>query len=534
MKTTLRSKLINKPQAVLAWMQLLLALLFAPLAFAEDNQNQPAQPAFSQQELDQMLAPIALYPDALLSQVLMASTYPLEVVQAARWSRAHPDLKGDDAVKAVEKNNWDPSVISLVAFPQVLAQMDDKLDWTERLGDAFLDQQDQVMDTVQKLRQKAREAGNLQSNDQIRVVPQEQTIVIEQAAPEIIYVPYYNPTVVYGPWWWDAYPPVYWAPWPGYYYRPGFSATFFWGSGISISGGFFFSDFDWHRRQVNVVNVHNYYYTNYYANPRHSNPYNRDWDGRNRSGNAGNPAPDNNSPHEWRHDPGHRHGVPYNDPALQQRFGQANDARTNRNFQGHGQPARGTATQPTDRPTAPGNRPGTDTQSRHQHEQQINNREPNPAAAGASGNSNRRLDRRDKSDTQLNATPDNQPDSSKPDNKGGGAANPNKVDRSNRQNRPDNNRGEIRSNAPSTTPGNVPESRPVTPQAPVIRAPEPAGHAGANESRGGWQAPENRNGGGTQERAAPAQQRPENNAEKAHQNERPQPKKNHQEEQPSK
>src|SRR3989304_2353649 len=158
--------------------------------------------AFTQEELDQMLAPIALYPDSLLSQILMASTYPLEVGEAARWSRTNPDLKGDQAVTAVEKKNWDPSVKSLVAFPQILMMMDEKLDWTERLGDAFLGQQTQVMDTVQYLRQRAQAAGNLNSNDQIRVDQQGEVIVIEPANPQVIYVPYYDPAVIYGPWWW--------------------------------------------------------------------------------------------------------------------------------------------------------------------------------------------------------------------------------------------------------------------------------------------------------------------------------------------
>ena len=323
MKTAMRYKLIGKPCFRVAWMQLLLMLLFSPLAFAYDDQyqsqnepqnqaqNQTDQPEFSQQELDQMLAPIALYPDALLSQVLIASTYPLEVVQAARWSRSHPELRGDAAVRAVEQNNWDPSVISLTAFPQVLAEMDAKLDWTERLGDAFLAQQEQVSDTVQNLRQRASEAGNLQSNDQIRVEPQGQTIVIEQAAPQVIYVPYYNPTVVYGPWWWDAYPPVYWDPWPGYYH-PSYGSAFYWGSGISIGGGFFYSNFDWHRRHVNIVNQNNYYYNNRYHDHRF-----HDHDGRNAW--VGN---DDN--HQWHHDPDHRRGVAYSAPALQQQFGRNN------------------------------------------------------------------------------------------------------------------------------------------------------------------------------------------------------------------
>src|ERR1700675_1159198 len=144
--------------------QLLALLLCVSVAFAQTTPPVPGQPVFTQQELDQMLAPIALYPDSLLSQILMASTYPIEVVQAARWSKANPNLTGDQAVKAAEQNNWDPSVESLVAFPQILAMMDEKLDWTQRLGDAFLAQQAQVMDTVQDLRQKALAAGNLKSN----------------------------------------------------------------------------------------------------------------------------------------------------------------------------------------------------------------------------------------------------------------------------------------------------------------------------------------------------------------------------------
>ncbi len=311
---------------------LMLILIFSTIAQAQDDyaqppmppqsgntntSQQPPQPQFSQQELDQMLAPIALYPDALLSQVLMAATYPLEVVQAARWSQANPDLKGDQAVKAAQQNNWDPSVISLTAFPQILSLMNEKLDWTERLGDAFLEQQPQVMDTVQGLRQKAVAAGNLQSNDQVQVQPQGQTIVIQQASPQVVYVPYYDPAVVYGPWWWDDYPPVYWRPWPGYYHRPSFSSGLYVGVGISVGGGFFFGNFDWHQRHVNVVNVNNYYYRNYYNN--HPRPP--------MAGNS-RPYPDRGV---WQHDPDHRRGVPYPNAALQQQFARPNDARLGRN-----------------------------------------------------------------------------------------------------------------------------------------------------------------------------------------------------------
>jgi Protein of unknown function (DUF3300) len=280
----------------------LALLLCVSVAFAQTTAPLPVQPVFMQQELDQMLAPIALYPDSLLSQILMASTYPLEVVQAARWSKANPNLKGDDAVRAVEQNNWDPSVKSLVAFPQILMMMDEKLDWTQRLGDAFLAQQAQVMDTVQDLRQKALAAGNLKSNERVRVEPQAQTIIIEQANPQVVYVPYYNPTVVYGPWWWAGYPPVYWGPWPGYYERPGFGAGFFWGVGITLGVGFFFGAFDWHQHHVNVVNVNNYYYR---PSPRIAS----------------------GPPGGWEHDPAHRRGVPYRDPVMRQQFGRY-DARS--------------------------------------------------------------------------------------------------------------------------------------------------------------------------------------------------------------
>ena len=154
MKTFLRSLLAG----------LLALTLTGPVAVAEER------PAFSDEELDQMLAPIALYPDSLLSHILMASTYPLEVVQAARWSRANSQLKGDDAVKAVEGMDWEPSVKSLVAFPQILQRMDERLDWTQRLGEAFLAQEPHVLDTIQGLRQKAATAGNLNSNEHMREI----------------------------------------------------------------------------------------------------------------------------------------------------------------------------------------------------------------------------------------------------------------------------------------------------------------------------------------------------------------------------
>lgn len=183
---------------------------------------QAPAPTFKPEEIEALVAPIALYPDDLLSQVLMASTYPLEVVQAARWVKANPNVKGDAAVKAVENETWDLSVKSLVAFPQALDPMNEKLDWTQKLGDAFLADQKAVFDAVQRLRLKAQQSGNLKSNEQQKIVveqaaPQQQVIVIQPANPQVIYVPAYNPTIVYGAWGYPAYPPYYWPPSPLYY-----------------------------------------------------------------------------------------------------------------------------------------------------------------------------------------------------------------------------------------------------------------------------------------------------------------------------
>jgi hypothetical protein len=233
-----------------SWVVQVLALtLAASAAFAQDRVP------FRQEELDQMLAPVALYPDPLLSQILMASTYPLEVVQASRWSRANPGLKGEEAVRAAGQMDWDPSVKALAAFPQVLAMMDENIGWTERLGEAFLAQQAEVMDAVQGLRRRAEAAGNLRSSEQMQVARQGEVISIEPPAPGIVYVPYYDPVVVYGSWWWPTHPPVFRVPPRAYYAVPAHRPVFLWSSGIVVSNTFFFARPDWHRRQV--TGVHN-------------------------------------------------------------------------------------------------------------------------------------------------------------------------------------------------------------------------------------------------------------------------------------
>lgn len=185
-----------------------MAACLPPLAQAQTDQ----QALFSQSDLDQMLAPVALYPDDLLSNVLAASTYPLEVVQADRYLQQNTSLQGNALADALNTQPWDGSVKSLAQFPSVLAMMDDQLSWTEQLGNAFLAQPAAVMDTVQALRAKAAANGTLQSNPEEMVQTQGNDIAIQPAQPDVVYVPYYDPGLVYGVWWWPAQPPIFWSP----------------------------------------------------------------------------------------------------------------------------------------------------------------------------------------------------------------------------------------------------------------------------------------------------------------------------------
>ena len=222
-------------------------LLFAAQARAADP------PKFNVEQLDQMLAPIALFPDALLSQVLMATTYPKDVAEAADWAFANRGLKGDEAVKAVQDKPWDPSVQSLVAFPQVLAMLGEKPEWVRDLGDAFLDQPNDVMDSVQFLRSKAKDAGNLSSNEQQIVTiepappppqtivvtappPPTQIIIIAPANPQVVFVPIFNPVHVFGPWWHPLFPPFFFPPPPvwGFGWNP-VATAIWWGVGIGVT-----------------------------------------------------------------------------------------------------------------------------------------------------------------------------------------------------------------------------------------------------------------------------------------------------------
>jgi len=203
----------------------------------QSNEQAPAPPVKqSPQELQQLVAPIALYPDALVAQVLAASTYPTEIVEADRWVQAHSQLKGEELAKEVDKQNWDPSVKAVAQFPSVLENMDKNLSWTSSLGEAYANQQQDVTDAVQAMRQQARKAGHLNSNEQEKVTTQGNTVVIEPANPQVVYVPAYDPWLVYGA-------PI--VAYPGWYPVPGI----FWGGvGLSFGIGFgigFFGGFGW-------------------------------------------------------------------------------------------------------------------------------------------------------------------------------------------------------------------------------------------------------------------------------------------------
>ncbi len=270
----------------------------APAASVQPSAPALADGTFNQAQIDQMMAPIALYPDSLLSQVLMASTYPADVADAAKWSKAHPDQSGDAAVRAVESQPWDPSVKSLVAFPQVLQTMGDKPDWVQNLGDAFLASSKEVLDSAQRLRARARDSGNLKTTEQQTVTVQQEAITIAPANPQTVYVPTYNPTVVYGTWPYPAYPPYYWYPpsmyYPGYYPGAALATGIAFGIGVAAVGALW-GNCNWGGGDVDI-NVNRY------------NNINRD-----RQLNA--------NQNRFQHNAANRRGVPYRDSASQQRFG---------------------------------------------------------------------------------------------------------------------------------------------------------------------------------------------------------------------
>lgn len=263
-----------------------------------------SEAAFSNEQLEQLVAPVALYPDSLLMQILMAATYPLEVIEAERWISKQPGLQGDALDKAMLDKDWDPSVKSLCALPDVLKQMSDNLDWTQDLGDAFLVQQNDLLDTVQRMRGIAYDAGNLKSSEQ-QVVTQnpDKIIVIEQPSPEVIYVPTYSPTVVYGPAW--GYPRYYY---PGWYYppAPGYGLISF-GVGVAVGAAIWGGcNWGWGRNNVDIdINRYNNFNRNTNVN------FDRDRIDHRGGGDRAN----------WQHNANHRKGVNYKDNRTAQKYG---------------------------------------------------------------------------------------------------------------------------------------------------------------------------------------------------------------------
>jgi hypothetical protein len=266
------------------------------------------KPAFRPEEIDQMVAPIALYPDALLAQVLTASTYPLEIVQAARFVQQNKELKGDKLMAAAKDKDWEPSVKAMLSFSEVLLMMNEQLEWTEKLGNAFLSQQKEVMASVQRLRQKAEASGNLKTTKEQKVVVEKETkvIVIESASPQVVYVPAYNPTVVYGVWAYPAYPP---AP----VYPPSYvagTALLAFGVGVAVgasSSGYGAWGCGWGHNNNNIyVNnstVNNFTKNNY----TNAQKYQVNQNVKNQS---------------WQHNPEHRKGAQYPNQGTAQKYGQ--------------------------------------------------------------------------------------------------------------------------------------------------------------------------------------------------------------------
>ena len=306
--STVTRTVASATAVIFAWSGIAVAQAPAPATppAASTTASSPAEKTFSKEELEQLVAPIALYPDSLFVQVLMASTYPLEIVSAERWVKANPKLKDKALEDALQKQTWDPSVKSLAVFPQVLTMMSDKIDWTQKLGDAVLAGQKDVMSTVQSLRQKASAQGNLKDTDQQKVTTEkvESTTIIkiEPAKPEVVYVPTYNPTVVYGSWWWPSYPPYY-------YYPPGYvagAALVGFTAGV-IVGGALWGGVNWGRGDVDID-------INRYNNFNKTNIQNRN----------------------FQHNASHRGAVPYKDRATSQQYGrgQAGNAQSREEFRG--------------------------------------------------------------------------------------------------------------------------------------------------------------------------------------------------------
>jgi hypothetical protein len=314
---------------------------------AGSTKGKPAT-AFKEEELIQLTAPIALYTDDLVSQILMASTYPIEVIEAHRFAESQKNLKGDALAKALEAKTWDPSVKSLVQFPSVLKMMNDKLDWMQKLGDAFLAQQKEVMATIQKLRAKAMEEGNLKSTKEQKVTVEEPgaaattessttVIKIESSQPDVIYVPTYNPTVVYGTWPYPSYPPYYYTP-PGYVAAASM-VSFGIGVACGAAWGYAWGGCNWGGGEVDIDIDKN---VNFNQNINRESYKNRQ--GTNAAGKG-----------TFQHDASHRKGAGYRDQATAQKYGRGASASTTQareSYRGRAEQGRQNLSSPSSRDAA--------------------------------------------------------------------------------------------------------------------------------------------------------------------------------------
>ncbi|HEY6384756.1 MAG TPA: DUF3300 domain-containing protein [Candidatus Acidoferrum sp.] len=288
------------------------AVYAEPMTLKNERVDQGA-PTIPNGQLDSLVAPVALYPDPLLTQVLVASTYPLEIIQLQQWIQKNSDLTGDALTNAVEKQDWDPSIQSMAIFPDLVKRLADDIKWTTDLGNAFLAQQSDVMDAVQRMRMKAKDAGNLKSSEQMKVetevVETKTVVVIQPANPQIVYVPTYNPVVVYGP-------PVYLYPYPPIYYPPPsyYPAGVFFAFGVGIAVGSYYRggwgyNCGWGRRTTININVNNRYVSH----------YNRTNINVNR--NINNVNVHRNGASTWQHNSKHRGGTPYSNQQVAKQYG---------------------------------------------------------------------------------------------------------------------------------------------------------------------------------------------------------------------
>lgn len=291
---------------------LLSQILLNPYLLAAEEYGNTNEVVFSEAELAQILAPIALYPDSLLTHIVIASTYPLEVVEAFRWREKKNELEDSQIADLAQNQGWDPSVTALVAFPNVLARLNDDISWTQNLGNAFLEDEERVLDTIQVLREQAMQANSLKNLQNMTVTKVNKQIIIQPTQKEIVYVPYYDTRVVYGNWYWNRHPPVYWTPRSLFsiHFPTRVSGLFHWNRGINISFNYHFSAFKWANRHI-VVTSHRQ--TRQYRSHRR--------------------IASSNGAKRWAHKASHRRGIAYRSDRLNSHYyGHKSTARAKRSI----------------------------------------------------------------------------------------------------------------------------------------------------------------------------------------------------------